>query len=131
MTLVDNELSEPYSIFTYRCKWLSTSPVAYRAALPRTLLHLQLVLQAAHWITDQYSHCYCRYFLHSWPKLCFMASDGAHCFGTVVCKMDVHGDLLRGYIAMLVVEHAYRGLGVGAPSLSCCCQAPSRVIDPV
>ena len=62
----------------------------------------------------------CRYFLHSWPKLCFMAFDGAHCFGTVVCKMDMHGDLLRGYIAMLVVEHAYRGLGVGAPSLSCC-----------
>ncbi|KAK9832039.1 hypothetical protein WJX81_000834 [Elliptochloris bilobata] len=71
MTLVDNELSEPYSIFTYR------------------------------------------YFLHSWPTLCYMAFDGAHCFGTVVCKMDMHNDLLRGYIAMLVVEHAYRGLGVG------------------
>lgn len=55
-----------------------------------------------------------RYFLHCWPKLCFMAFDGAHCFGTVVCKMDIHGELLRGYIAMLVVEHAYRGLGVGA-----------------
>ena len=34
MQLIDNELSEPYSIFTYR------------------------------------------YFLHYWPKLCFLAYDG-------------------------------------------------------
>ncbi len=58
--------------------------------------------------------------MHSWPKLCFLALDGGHCFGTVVCKMDVHGELLRGYIAMLVVEHAYRGLGVGPrPERAC------------
>ena len=56
----------------------------------------------------------CRYFLHNWPKLCWLAFDGPHCFGTVVCKQDKHRELLRGYIAMLVVEHEYRGLGVGA-----------------
>ncbi|EIE18975.1 putative acyltransfersase, partial [Coccomyxa subellipsoidea C-169] len=71
MQLVDNELSEPYSIFTYR------------------------------------------YFLHNWPKLCWLAFDGAHCFGVVVCKADDHRGAQRGYIAMLVVEHEYRGLGVG------------------
>lgn len=72
MDLVDNELSEPYSIFTYR------------------------------------------YFLHNWPQLAFLAYDGDHCFGTVVCKMDVHREqMLRGYLAMLVVEKPYRSLGTG------------------
>ncbi|KAL3157945.1 hypothetical protein ABBQ32_012347 [Trebouxia sp. C0010 RCD-2024] len=72
MSLVDNELSEPYSIFTYR------------------------------------------YFLHNWPQLAFLAYDGDHCFGTVVCKMDVHREqMLRGYLAMLVVEKPYRSLGTG------------------
>ncbi|DBA82807.1 TPA: hypothetical protein ACH3X1_007033 [Trebouxia sp. C0004] len=72
MDLVDNELSEPYSIFTYR------------------------------------------YFLHNWPQLAFLAYDGDHCFGTIVCKMDVHREqMLRGYLAMLVVEKPYRSLGTG------------------
>eukprot|EP00887_Chlorella_sp_A99_P006203 scaffold3.g6203.t1 len=73
MSLIDNELSEPYSIFTYR------------------------------------------YFLVHWPHLCFLALDGGRCFGVVVAKADVHrGRRLRGYIAMLVVEAAYRSLGVGS-----------------
>lgn len=56
-----------------------------------------------------------RYFLHTWPHLCFMAFDGERCFGTVVAKMEVHREaLMRGYIAMLVVEKQYRYLGVGA-----------------
>ena len=72
MGLVDKELSEPYSIFTYR------------------------------------------YFLHTWPHLCFIAYDGDTPFGTVVCKMDVHREKrLRGYVAMLVVDKAYRGKRVG------------------
>ncbi|KAL4854900.1 N-alpha-acetyltransferase MAK3 [Chlorella vulgaris] len=73
MSLIDNELSEPYSIFTYR------------------------------------------YFLHSWPHLCFLVFKGEQCFGTVVAKMDVHrGKALRGYIAMLTVDKAFRYLGVGS-----------------
>lgn len=71
MRLIDVELSEPYSIFTYR------------------------------------------YFLHSWPQLCFLALDGDRAFGTIVCKMDMRGDHMRGYLAMLVVEKAYRSKGVG------------------
>ncbi|KAL6768036.1 hypothetical protein ACKKBF_B37525 [Auxenochlorella protothecoides x Auxenochlorella symbiontica] len=72
MGLVDAELSEPYSIFTYR------------------------------------------YFLRSWPQLCFLARDGDRCFGAIVAKLERHRDALyRGYIAMLVVEKPYRVLGVG------------------
>eukprot|EP01025_Chloroclados_australasicus_P017507 TRINITY_DN1893_c0_g1_i3.p2 TRINITY_DN1893_c0_g1~~TRINITY_DN1893_c0_g1_i3.p2 ORF type:complete len:199 (-),score=24.24 TRINITY_DN1893_c0_g1_i3:521-1117(-) len=77
MSLIDNELSEPYTVFTYR------------------------------------------YFLHNWPNLCFLVYDtskGEGCppFGTIVCKADMHGALMRGYIAMLVVEDQYRGKGIGS-----------------
>ncbi|KAL6758312.1 acyl-CoA N-acyltransferase [Haematococcus lacustris] len=73
MTLIDNELSEPYSIFTYR------------------------------------------YFLHNWPHLCWLTYDGDRPLGCVVCKMDVHREqAMRGYVAMLVVDKAYRGHGIGS-----------------
>jgi len=31
-----------------------------------------------------------------------------------VCKLEPHGELLRGYLAMLVVITQYRGLGIGS-----------------
>eukprot|EP00193_Tetraselmis_chui_P003123 CAMPEP_0177756164 /NCGR_PEP_ID=MMETSP0491_2-20121128/2961_1 /TAXON_ID=63592 /ORGANISM="Tetraselmis chuii, Strain PLY429" /LENGTH=172 /DNA_ID=CAMNT_0019271725 /DNA_START=293 /DNA_END=811 /DNA_ORIENTATION=- len=73
MALIDNELSEPYSIFTYR------------------------------------------YFIYNWPHLCFLAFDEStgRAFGTVVCKLDLHGAATRGYLAMLTVEKAYRGKQIG------------------
>ncbi len=72
---------------------------------------------------DKAAQCPClcvwhRYFLHNWPQLAFLAYDGDHCFGTVVCKMDVHREqMLRGYLAMLVVEKPYRSLGTGVNCL--------------
>lgn len=55
-----------------------------------------------------------RYFLHTWPHLCFLVFKADHCLGCVVAKQEVHrGRLLRGYIAMLTVEKEYRYLGVG------------------
>lgn len=81
MRLIDVELSEPYSIFTYR------------------------------------------YFLTNWPELCFIAyatnpKDASETpFGTVVCKSDIRGDHMRGYLAMLVVDKAFRAKGVGEPLL--------------
>ena len=58
---------------------------------------------------------HCRYFLHIWPELAFLAYDSGHCLATVVCKMDRHKctNMMRGYLAMLVVEKPYRALGVG------------------
>ena len=61
MGLIQKDLSEPYSIYTYR------------------------------------------YFIHNWPKLCFLAMDGSRCIGAIVCKLDLHKHYVsRGYIAMLV-----------------------------
>lgn len=71
MQLIQNDLSEPYSIYTYR------------------------------------------YFIHNWPKLCFLAMHGSKCVGAIVCKLDVHKMVRRGYIAMLAVDKDYRKLKIG------------------
>lgn len=73
MRLIQKDLSEPYSIYTYR------------------------------------------YFIHNWPKLCFLALDGNHCVGAIVCKLDVHKKhSRRGYIAMLAVDEKYRKRKIGS-----------------
>ncbi|XP_058119428.1 N-alpha-acetyltransferase 30A-like [Anopheles ziemanni] len=72
MSLIQKDLSEPYSIYTYR------------------------------------------YFIHNWPKLCFLALHGDTCVGAIVCKLDIHRqDTRRGYIAMLAVDKDYRKLKIG------------------
>ncbi|KAJ3054056.1 N-alpha-acetyltransferase 30 [Rhizophlyctis rosea] len=71
-SLIENDLSEPYSIYTYR------------------------------------------YFIHNWPHLCYLAWDGSECVGVIVCKLDLHGTKMRGYIAMLAVAKTHRKKGIGS-----------------
>lgn len=82
MKLIQKDLSEPYSIYTYR------------------------------------------YFIHNWPKLCFLAMDGEEMVGAIVCKLDVHKQVnKRGYIAMLAVDERYRRRKIGkfpAPPRTLC-----------
>lgn len=73
MKLIQKDLSEPYSIYTYR------------------------------------------YFIHNWPKLCFLAMHGEECVGAIVCKLDIHRKVIkRGYIAMLAVDVRYRKRKIGS-----------------
>ncbi|KAL6066499.1 N-alpha-acetyltransferase 30 [Balamuthia mandrillaris] len=74
MALFEKDLSEPYSIFTYR------------------------------------------YFIGIWPKLCVLAHDAEtdKIVGSIVCKLDSHRGVYRGYIAMLAVDHNYRKRGIGS-----------------
>ncbi|KAK3597394.1 hypothetical protein CHS0354_040119 [Potamilus streckersoni] len=73
MRLITKDLSEPYSIYTYR------------------------------------------YFIHNWPRLCFLAMDGEKFVGAIVCKLDLHKKMVRrGYIAMLAVDAAYRRKKIGS-----------------
>ncbi|GMR60216.1 hypothetical protein PMAYCL1PPCAC_30411, partial [Pristionchus mayeri] len=75
MRLITKDLSEPYSIYTYR------------------------------------------YFIHNWPQFCLLAQDTTtdQFVGVIVCKMERTPSLnkMRGYIAMLAVDEAYRKMGVG------------------
>nr|XP_023012252.1 N-alpha-acetyltransferase 30-like [Leptinotarsa decemlineata] len=73
MKIIQKDLSEPYSIYTYR------------------------------------------YFIHNWPKLCFLAMCEGECVGAIVCKLDLHRKVIkRGYIAMLAVDQKYRKLRIGS-----------------
>ncbi|XP_011309169.1 N-alpha-acetyltransferase 30 isoform X2 [Fopius arisanus] len=73
MKLIQKDLSEPYSIYTYR------------------------------------------YFIHNWPKLCFLAMHEEECIGAIVCKLDIHRKVIkRGYIAMLAVDVNYRKRKIGS-----------------
>lgn len=73
MRLITKDLSEPYSIYTYR------------------------------------------YFIHNWPKLCFLAMSGDKCVGAIVCKLDMHKKMVRrGYIAMLAIDSEYRRKKIGS-----------------
>ncbi|XP_052856926.1 N-alpha-acetyltransferase 30A [Drosophila gunungcola] len=76
MRLIQAELSEPYSIYTYR------------------------------------------YFIYNWPKLCFLASHDNQYVGAIVCKLDMHMNVRRGYIAMLAVRKEYRKLKIGTTLVS-------------
>lgn len=71
MQLIQKDLSEPYSIYTYR------------------------------------------YFINNWPKLCFLATHDSKCVGAIVCKLDMHKVVSRGYIAMLAVDKNYRKMKIG------------------
>lgn len=73
MRLIQKDLSEPYSIYTYR------------------------------------------YFIHNWPKLCFLATYEGKYIGAIVCKLDMHRNVVkRGYIAMLAVDEKYRKRKIGS-----------------
>lgn len=73
MRLIQKDLSEPYSIYTYR------------------------------------------YFIHNWPKLCFLARHEGKCIGAIVCKLDMYRNVVkRGYIAMLAVDEKYRKRKIGS-----------------
>lgn len=73
MKIIQKDLSEPYSIYTYR------------------------------------------YFIHNWPKLCFLAMCEEKCVGAIVCKLDFHRkSTKRGYIAMLAVDKDYRKQKIGS-----------------
>jgi peptide alpha-N-acetyltransferase len=40
--------------------------------------------------------------------------DGSHCVGAIVCKLDMHKNMVRrGYIAMLAVDENYRRRKIG------------------
>lgn len=72
MKLIQKDLSEPYSVYTYR------------------------------------------YFIHNWPQLCYLALYQDKCVGCIVCKLDIHRQMIkRGYIAMLAVDKDYRKLKIG------------------
>ena len=89
--LIEADLSEPYTIYTYR------------------------------------------YFLHTWPRLSFLAlappdaAGVAQSIGVIISKCDFSKrGRKRGYIAMLAVDPAYRKRGVATELVRRACAAIAR-----
>ncbi|KAM3181063.1 hypothetical protein ACTXT7_015090 [Hymenolepis weldensis] len=66
-------------------------------------------------LSEPYSLYTYRYFIYNWPDLCLLAIDeNGTTVGTIVCKLDYHVGIKRGYIAMLAVEKECRRKGIGS-----------------
>ena len=95
VALIEKDLSEPYSIFTYRYFINNWPNLCFLVSLPHR---------------------------RAWPQADRLerpvqAMAGGECVGTIVCKLDAHGRervTHRGYIAMLAVRQDYRKKGIGA-----------------
>jgi peptide alpha-N-acetyltransferase len=110
MELIDRDLSEPYSIFTYRyfvAQWPSLCFIAVdptggagRAATPAA---------------DDAKNDNSKEQPKNRSPVLLPDGEGSAA-GVVVCKAEPHRDrgLVRGYLAMLVVDPSYRGKGLGA-----------------
>ena len=86
--LIKVDLSEPYSIFTYRYFINNWPELCFLALMPAPHGGLAPVERAGH------------------PAQCVV--------GCIVCKQDKHrSGALRGYIAMLAVHHSMRKRGMG------------------
>jgi peptide alpha-N-acetyltransferase len=83
--LVSKDLSEPYSIFTYR-----------------------------YFLHNWPSLCICAYDSHVGDDTKKDSSSRKFMIGTIVCKAEDEQGTFRGYIAMLAVNSEYRKKGIGA-----------------
>lgn len=103
MELIDRDLSEPYSIFTYRYFVAQWPTLCFLAVDPSGGGEHKAAASAADGI-DQAPK----------PPVLLPDNEGAAA-GVVVCKAEPHRDrgVVRGYLAMLVVDRAYRGKGIG------------------
>jgi peptide alpha-N-acetyltransferase len=96
MSLIEKDLSEPYSIFTYRyfihnwpdlCLLVSSTPNIFGGTF--------------------YRENSCRF--HN------QAKHQGEIIGVIVCKLERHkNSRMRGYIAMLAVEKSFRKQGIGS-----------------
>ncbi|CAI5494888.1 unnamed protein product [Closterium sp. Naga37s-1] len=97
MRLVQCELSEPYSVFTYRYFLHHWPHLTFLARAPRSAS--QDGAEAAEGEAE------------------------GRCVGAVVCKMEAERAVPRGYIAMLVVAKEFRGRRIATSLVSRCIEA--------
>ncbi|CAI5485090.1 unnamed protein product [Closterium sp. Yama58-4] len=97
MRLVQCELSEPYSVFTYRYFLHHWPHLTFLARTPDSAS--QGAAEAAEGEAE------------------------GRCVGAVVCKMEAERAVPRGYIAMLVVAKEFRGRRIATSLVSRCIEA--------
>ena len=122
--LIERDLSEPYSIFTYRYFINNWPNLCF---LVRRTTCLLLGEDAQPWPDSRVCVCVrASCDIDSYTCVCLsrgsgcgcrtQAMSGGECVGTIVCKLDTHGrerTTYRGYIAMLAVRKDFRKKGIG------------------
>ena len=114
IALIEKDLSEPYSIFTYRYFINNWPNLCYRvsnvdwcgdgsACIASRMNAFCSGVLKLRWANAIYT------FVFGWVQ----AMCGGLCVGTIVCKADDHRGTLRGYIAMLAVDSEHRKRRIG------------------
>lgn len=65
-------------------------------------------------LSEPYSIYIYRYFLYQWPEHCFIArkGEGNEIIGVIICRLDMHEGVYRGYIGMIAVKEEERRKGI-------------------
>ena len=100
MRLIQKDLSEPYSIYTYRY-FIHNWPMLCFLVSHQCLFFLNF-------------NTFCSIIQADSFHIFQQAMYGEKCVGAIVCKLDVHKKVVRrGYIAMLAVDEKYRQEKIG------------------
>lgn len=96
----------------------------------------QIIALVAPQLSEPYSIFTYRFFLSGWPQLCFLAHDGDKLVGAIVSKDEMRkcrdgSERKRGYVAMLVVDPAYRKAKIGLRLAALCMQKMVETCDEV
>jgi GNAT superfamily N-acetyltransferase len=97
----------------------------------------QIIALVAPQLSEPYSIFTYRFFLSGWPQLCFLAHDGDRLIGAIVSKDEMRkdrstgADRKRGYVAMLVVDPAYRKAKIGMRLAALCVKKMMETCDEV
>ncbi|EDW78322.2 uncharacterized protein Dwil_GK16365 [Drosophila willistoni] len=111
-TLTSTTNDSPQSIVVESPPAISADEIIYKEYEAEYQMHdIMRLIQAE--LSEPYSIYTYRYFIYNWPKLCFLASHENQYVGAIVCKLDMHMNCRRGYIAMLAVRKEYRKLKIG------------------
>ena len=124
MKLIDEQLSEPYSIFTYRY-FVSQWPELCFLARESADLARRSDVDDQSRQEDGHSNSSAVYPGQSddgndQTSVSANANMEGRCVGAIVCKMDFDRPIPRGYIAMLVVVKEFRGQGIASHLVSLC-----------
>lgn len=83
-------------------------------------------------LSEPYSVFTYRFFLHGWPQYCLLAHSGDKLVGLILCKAEKSKrERMRGYIAMLAVDPAYRKRGLGSKLVVAAVQRMAEACDEV
>lgn len=84
-------------------------------------------------LSEPYSiFCY-RYFCHTFPEHCFVAksADTQRLIGVVIGRRTEHRGRQRGYLGMLAVSTACRGMGIGSELLKRLVESMRGLVDEI